>query len=273
MAPLIDTHAHLSMLAKRGIDARRRLAELFAPENAFGGIIDIGTEAEDLPERIQLAGDFPQVRYSAGIWPSAEAIDQREAQVRFLEQHIAGAPPGLIAAVGECGIDRHWNRSENGADLAGERELLELQLDLARRLSLPVIIHSRDAPEETAQMMAAYRDIKRIIHCFSYGEAEARTFLGLGCYISFAGNCTFKNARNIREALSLVPLDRLLLETDCPYLAPVPCRGRPAEPGMVEHIYRFAADLKALDPEKLAGAIAENARELFAFYASPETAI
>jgi TatD DNase family protein len=104
---------------------------------------------------------------------------------------------------------------------------MEMQLELARRLNLPVIIHSRDAPEETAEILGRYGGVRGVIHCFSYARAELKTFLDMGYFISFAGNLTYKNAAAIRDACVAVPGDRLLLETDCPYLAPVPFRGNP----------------------------------------------
>ncbi|QQO07434.1 TatD family hydrolase [Breznakiella homolactica] len=261
MKGLIDTHAHLSMLSRRGIPAEQRLSELFA--GGFRGIIDIGTEAGDLSGRIAAFKQFGKIRFTAGIWPSGEAIEERASRAAELEGHIREAPEGYVVAVGECGLDRHWNTAENGADLAGERELLELQLDLARRLSLPVIIHSRDSAKETAEVLARHRDVTAVIHCFSYGYEEAKTFLDLGCFISFAGNATYKSAGSIREALAAVPLDRLLLETDCPYLAPVPHRGKAAEPGMVSETYRLASGLKSADHDYLAEEIGKNVVSLF----------
>jgi TatD DNase family protein len=178
--------------------------------------------------------------------------------------------------VGECGLDRHWNTAEAGADPAagwrGEGELLDLQLDLAERLGLPVIIHSREAAAETAAILARRPAFRGVIHCFSYGVSEARTFLNMGCYISFAGNLTYKNAPEIREALKYVPPDRLLLETDSPYLAPVPHRGKPGEPGMVAETYTLAAELRKADPDELLERVGGNVRELFGFALKPEAA-
>jgi TatD DNase family protein len=257
----IDTHAHLSLLSGRGIPAEARLTELCA--TGFGGIIDVGTEADDLRGRIGAFARFEKVRFSAGIWPSPEAISGRNGRVRVLAGEIAAAPPGLIVAVGECGLDRHWTTVESGVDLAAEGELLEMQLDLARHLNLPIIIHSRDAATETAGILAAYPGVRGVIHCFSYGIPEAKRFLDLGYHISFAGNATYKNAISIREALGFVPSDRLLLETDSPYLAPVPYRGKSAEPGMVTETYALAAELRAVPLESLKEQIASNVRELF----------
>ncbi|MDR2629697.1 MAG: TatD family hydrolase [Spirochaetaceae bacterium] len=258
---LIDTHAHLSMLADRGIPVEKRLEELFG--GGFGGIIDIGIAAHDLASRVNAFSRFEKVRYAAGIWPYPEAIAGRRELAAALEQQIREAPPRLLAAVGECGLDRHWNKAETGADTAGEQELLEAQLDLAKQYHLPIIIHSRDAAEETAEILSRYPEVRGVIHCFSYGVSQAKTFLDLGYYLSFAGTLTYKNAGPLREALKLVPQDRLLLETDSPYLAPVPYRGNPAEPGMVEETYGLAAELRGIHQEKLKALIAQNTLDLF----------
>jgi TatD DNase family protein len=230
----------------------------------FGGIIDIGTQAGDLPGRIAGFSRFERVRFSAGLWPDPENIARRRELVPRLESDITGAAD-LVVAVGECGLDHHQDLpAGEELDKAGERELLEMLLDLAGRRDLPIIIHSRDAAEETAAVLARFPDVRGVIHCFSYGVAEARFFLDLGYHISFAGNLTYKNAGNLREALCFVPPDRLLLETDAPFLAPVPHRGKPSDPGMVSENYALAAELRCMNLVALAARIRENVRQLFA---------
>jgi TatD DNase family protein len=273
---IIDTHAHLSMLD--GFNARFNARKEGAPafigaaalaqalfDAGFGGIIDIGTQAEDLPGRIADFSRFERVRFSAGLWPDPENIARRRELVPLLERNIAGAAEGLVVAVGECGLDHHQDLpAGTELDKAGERELLEMLLDLAERRRLPIIIHSRDAAEETAAILAGFPGVLGVIHCFSYAVAEARAFLDLGYHISFAGNLSYKNAGNLREALCFVPLDRLLLETDAPFLAPVPHRGRPSDPGMVAETYALAAELRGLSLDALAAGISGNVRRLFA---------
>jgi TatD DNase family protein len=236
--------------------------ELF--DAGFGGIIDIGTQAEDLPGRIAAFSRFERVRFTAGLWPDPENIARRRDLVPRLERRIAEAAAGLVVAVGECGLDHHQKLpAGEELDKAGERELLEMLLDLAKRRNLPIIIHSRDAAEETAAILAGFPDVRGVIHCFSYGVAEARTFLDMGYYISFAGNLSYKNAGNLRETLCFAPLDRLLLETDAPFLAPVRHRGKPSDPGMVAENYALAAELRCLSLHSVAAGISENVRRLF----------
>jgi TatD DNase family protein len=274
---ILDTHAHLSLLSKRGIDAHRTLRGLFAPgcagTPAMAGIIDVSLENGDLAARVAEFSVYPSVRFASGLWPHAASIARRAERVTALEQEIracgrAANGERLVCALGEFGLDHHWNSADHGNaadafDTDGERELMEMHLDLARRLSLPVIIHSRDAPQETAAILEPYRDVPGVIHCFSYDRETAKTFLDMGFYISFAGNLTYKNAQIIRDACTSVPADRLLLETDCPFLAPVPFRGAPAHPGMVSEVYALAADIRGEDLHALARRIMNNAQTLF----------
>jgi TatD DNase family protein len=268
--PHIDTHAHLSMLERRGIDPHAVLTGLFA--EGFGFILDISLDPGDLAKRIGDFSVYPRIRFASGLWPHAGTILKRHDLIGELERDINNAQAGLVCALGEFGLDHYWNgegrgkaagAGEGSSDLAGERELMEMQMDLAKKLSLPVIIHSRDAPKETAEILKAYPESRGVIHCFSYGPEELKTFLDLGYFISFAGNLTYKNAQNIRDACALVPPDRLLLETDCPYLAPVPHRGKPAHPGMVAETCKAAAEIRRVDPAALAEQTAENTRALF----------
>ncbi|MDR1507840.1 MAG: TatD family hydrolase [Treponema sp.] len=269
---MIDTHAHLAMLAEKGIDVNTRLVELFGTgvdcrDRLLTGIIDVSLAPGDLPVRIQVFSRFPRVRFASGLWPHDASIRRRNELVPALEKDIRAAPPGLVCALGEFGLDRHRNGENHDGRIAGaadERELMEMQLELAGRLNLPVIIHSRDAPSETAEILKSYANVHGVIHCFSYGVPELKSFLDLDYFISFAGNLTYKNAGNIRDACALVPAGRLLLETDCPFLAPVPFRGKPADPGMVAENYKLASELRGTDIETLKEQTRENVKELFA---------
>lgn len=261
MISFTDTHAHLSMLAQRGIDPIARLDALFA--EGFGAILDVGTKADDLEDRIRRFGRFPFVGFSAGIWPSRDAIRNRRAELETLARSIDLSEGQSIVAIGECGLDRHWNKREEGADIAGERELFAAQAELAVRLDLPLIVHSREAATETAEVLAAVPRARGVIHCYSYGQDEARTFLDLGFHLSFAGTVTYKNAQEQKEAARYVPEDRILLETDSPYLAPLPFRGKSAEPGMIERSYEAVAELRGTSAARLAEIVAKNAHALF----------
>jgi TatD DNase family protein len=258
---LVDTHAHLSLLEERGIDPHKTLRELFA--NGLEGLVDVSLKPGDLAARIGAFSSYPRVRFASGLWPHAASIAARHRLVSALEAEILAAPPGLVCALGEFGLDHHWNEDGERAGPGEERELMEMQLELAGKLGLPVIIHSRDAPEETAEILAAFPGTPGVIHCYSYGPEEAGRFLDMGYFISFAGNLSYKNAGTIRDACVMVPPDRILLETDCPYLAPVPFRGKPAHPGMTAETCRMAAEIRGVSAAALEKQTAANAAALF----------
>ena len=267
---IYDTHAHLSGLAERGVDPHKTLQGLFS--SGFAGLIDISLEPGDLAARMEEFSIYPNIYFASGLWPWGESITSREKLTGELEKVICsikkGRPAGRLCALGEFGLDRNWNgEGKNGSDdLEGEVELMEMQMIIAEKNNLPVIIHSRDAARETAEVVKRYPLVRGVIHCFSYGSEEAKTFLDLGYYISFAGNLTYKNAYNIQDACKLIPNNRLILETDCPYLAPVPYRGKPAHPGMVEEIYKKAAELRRASIEDIAVQIKENINTLFGIF-------
>jgi len=267
-----------------------------ATRNVFFGL-DIGTHSDDLAERqacvekaiagisdsklAAKARDF--MCFSAGIWPDVGAIYDRENQMKILRQSIETAAAGAdqdilhrrIVAVGECGLDHHWNPSgEDGrcqddfdeATYRGEKEMFEAHLELARELKLPVIVHSRDAFEDSLDCIKNIGYDNGIIHCYSYGIDEARAFLDRGWYIAFGGAITYNKKTKleaIKELLRFVPADRFLCETDAPYLAPVPLRGTVNTPVNVEHVYKFAAEVRGTSPEELSNLVDENIKHLF----------
>ena len=286
---LTDTHCHLSYLGERGLDLSAVLEG--AAEADFRLIIDAGTKCDDLPERRALVADalahIPDaekkqkaaalIRYTAGIWPDPVAIANRENECRTLEKVIAEslASNEPVCALGECGLDHHWNPS--GADnrseddfspeiLHGESEMFEMQIEFARRYSLPVMVHSRDAFEGTYDAIKNCGYDNGEIHCFSYGIDEARAFLDRGWYIALGGAVTYTKKNKIEEMQKLVryiPSDRLLLETDAPYLAPVPERGKPNTPLLIKHTYAYIAQMRGETVESLAATVYNNSKALF----------
>lgn len=281
-----DTHFHFELLSPQ---VRRGILESMAKNNcAFA--LDIGTKSGDLAERQNLVFDEiravsdPEIQkrissfffFSAGIWPSVDAIQNRDAELRLLEQQIDSALKSenpffrKVCALGECGLDHHWNpgnadkRSLEDFDdgiFFGEQELFEAQLALAKKYSLPVVVHSRDAFEGTLSCIKNSGYDNGIIHCFSYGIDEARAFLDRGWYLAFGGGVTYTKKskfEQLKELLRFVPDDRILLETDAPYLAPVPFRGTENSPLLIEHTYRFIADIRGVEPEQLSRIVDGN---------------
>lgn len=280
-----DTHFHFHMMVtERGLNGPQILTDLATRDFKFG--LDIGTGRNDLEQRqacveetINQMSDKTSAEkarnfmyYSAGIWPNIEDIHDRENAMKSLRQSIQGKK---IVAIGECGLDHHWNPS--GADgrcesdfdektYKGEKELFQMQLEFAKELKLPVIIHSRDAFEDTLDCLKNVGYHNGIVHCYSYGIEEAKKFLDLGWYIAFGGATTYtKKAKldDMKALLQFVPEDRFLCETDAPYLAPVPFRGQSNNPVLVEEVYKFIAQLRGTTPEALSELVDENIDTLF----------
>lgn len=291
-----DTHFHFKMMTEISEVSGIEILTQMAQRNCFFGL-DIGTKPEDLLDRQAfLDKEIAQINdskiadkvrsfiyFSAGLWPEIDFIHDRDNSVEKLKKQIqlaAGEPDRdtlnrKIIAVGECGIDHHWN--PNGADnrcedsfdektYQGEKELFEMQLELAKQLSLPVIVHSRDGFDDTYDCIKNVNYHNGIIHCYSYGIDEARKFLDLGWYISFAGGVTYTKKSKLEEMnklLQFIPSDRILCETDSPYLAPVPHRGGPNNPVFVEHTYSYVAEARKTSAEKLSEIVDENIKRLF----------
>ena len=280
-----DTHFHFKMMTQeRGVDGVEVLTTMAQRDCFFG--LDIGTRAGDLQGRTlavekciegmtdsTLADKARSFMYfSAGIWPDVESIKDRENQVKLLRESIT---PDSIIAVGECGLDHHWNpsgedgRCEEDFDeqvYRGERELFEAQIELAREVKLPVIVHSRDAFQDTLECINNIGYHNGIIHCYSYGIEEARAFLDLGWYIALGGGITYtkkSKLEQMQELIRFIPSDRLLTETDAPYLAPVPFRGQANSPVLVEHVFNFIAQTRGISVEELSKTVDSNISRLF----------
>lgn len=229
-------------------------------------LVDIGTEPEDFAARrallLRLSGGGtlpPYLRMSLGIWPGRAALADPRLALELLAAALEAAG-GEAAALGECGLDYHHMEGSRSAQAA----LFEGQIAMAKDRGLALVVHSREAFEDTRDILRAARlSSPLLIHCFGYGPEEAEAFLGLGAYLSFAGNLTYKKAEALRAALALVPEERLLLETDAPYMNPEPRRGRPSSPADVARSYEAAAALRGSPLSGLAASVAANARLLF----------
>ena len=290
-----DTHFHFENFVSRGINAQETLSNLAESDCFFA--LDIGTEHDDLIHRIQTVKDAVKslsdkavqdkckkfLYFSAGIWPSPEEIKNRNKNIEILKEKIKEAENSSnndsfntkIIALGECGLDHHWNPSgedhRRAEDFStdmfkSEKELFEMQLLLAKDLSLPVIIHSRDAFKETLESVKKIGYHNGIIHCYSYGKSEAKEFLDCGWYISLSGSVTYTKKRcmnEMEELIKSIPDERLLVETDAPYLAPVPFRGKPNSPSLIKNTYDFIAKIKGISSEELSILVDNNISKLF----------
>jgi TatD DNase family protein len=218
-------------------------------------ILTVGTDLASSRRAIELAGEFESVRCAVGIHPSrAETLARDEEEIRTL------ATESEVCAIGEIGLDYYWDTSDRETQILALRR----QLELAAELDLPVIVHDREAHEDTLSMLKS-ADVRGVLHCFSGDLALARDAISHDFYISLAGNVTYKSAENLHTVAREVPLERLLLETDSPYLTPQPWRGSRNEPSHVSAVAATVAGLRRLPVEEVATITTENAVRLFAW--------
>jgi len=206
-----------------------------------------------------VAESDPEIWCSVGVHPHEAAEEGVDAPAALIER----ARHPKVVGIGETGLDFYYDHSPHDAQRANFRAHIEA----ARETGLPLIVHARDADEEIAEMLRAAADaggLTGVMHCFSSGRALAEAAIEIGFYISLSGIVTFKNAEELRGIAKDVPLDRLLVETDAPYLAPIPLRGKRNEPAFVAHTARFVAGLKGMEEGALAAATTENFYRLFA---------
>lgn len=251
MIMLLDSHCHLQHCFSDP-DFNREVSGI---ASAMRYIVDVSTNALEflnMKERL-LPGN---VILAFGLYPEEASLYTKEKGEEF-KSILDGE---LVSAVGECGIDYHRDYGTHEC----QEILFRAQIEASIEKSLPLIVHSRDAFEDTYRILSDYkfgRDV--IIHCFGYGPGEAEKFLSNGYFISFAGNVTYPSARGLREAALAVPADKLLLETDSPYLPPVPLRGQRNNPLNIKHTYKFVSALRNTGDRELENSVEENFRKVF----------
>jgi len=252
---LIDTHCHLTFEPLAG-----DVAGVVERSRAAGVTewITVGTSLEDSRKVIELAGMYEGMYATVGIHPH----DAKSADTAALEEMKRLGRGEKVVAVGETGLDFHYNFSKQ----PDQRRVFVAHLEIARELNLPVVVHSRNAFEETMEILdRSGGGLKGVVfHCFSGSAEEAKRVLERGYYVSFTGVVTFKNAEKTREAARVVPLDRLMVETDCPYMSPEPVRNqKPNEPALMVHTAQFLAGLKGMELEGFARATTQTAAAFF----------
>lgn len=248
---IFDTHSHYD---DDKFDADRDEVLSGLSENGVCGVIDCGCDRESSLKAIALSEKYDFVYAAIGVHPH-EAQEATQADLEVLKALYAKEK---VVAVGEIGLDYHYDFSPRDIQL----ELFEKQLSLANELSLPVIIHDREAHEDTLNLLKKYKPCG-VVHCFSGSAEMAKEVLKLGMYIGLGGAVTFRNAKKPLEVAAVVPAERLLLETDCPYMAPVPLRGSRCDSSMIAYTAEKLAEVRSCDVQVLIDQCRKNAKELF----------
>lgn len=253
---LVDSHCHLDYLDREGVDLENVVER--ARANGVERLVTICTKLSEFDQVLDIARRFPQVFCSVGVHPHEAGHEGQEDAERLLE--LSRDPK--VVGIGETGLDYYYENSPRQAQQVSFRA----HITAARESGLPLIVHARDADDDTVALLreeAKAGAFPGVIHCFTAGPALAEAALEIGFYISLAGIITFKKAEDIRETVRNVPLDRLLVETDSPFLAPVPKRGKPNEPSYVVHTAEKLAEIKDLSMAELASQTTENFDRLF----------
>ncbi|MCM8901365.1 TatD family hydrolase [Caldicoprobacter algeriensis] len=251
---LFDTHAHLE--DERFDEDREQLIEEL-PEKGVVYVINVGSTLETSRMSVELAAQYPFIYAAVGVHPHEVSQMSRED----LDALEAIARSDKVVAIGEIGLDYYYDFSPREL----QREWFARQIDLAYSLGLPIIIHDREAHADVLDILKAKRDriLGGVMHCYSGSWEMAKDFMDLGLYISLGGPVTFKNAKRTVEVAQKIPLDRLVIETDSPYLAPTPHRGKRNNPAYVRLVAEKIAEVRGMTFEEIAEATLNNAKKLF----------
>ena len=248
---IFDSHAHYT---DKAFNEDREIMLGSLKESGVCGIINCGADIESSVSSVDLASKYDYIYAACGIHPE-EADKTPENYIDILR---VLAKNEKCVAIGEIGLDYYWRQDTK--DL--QKELFEKQILLSKELDLPIIVHDREAHGDTMEILKKHRP-KGVLHCFSGSPETATEVLKLGMYIGLGGALTFKNARKAVEVAQMLPLDRLLLETDCPYMAPVPMRGKRNNSGYIPFIAEKVAEIKGIDPQSVLDVTTENTKRLF----------
>ena len=251
---IFDTHAHYNDQAFE--EDRKELIESL-PLNGIGLAVNVGADLKSTSASIQLAETYSHMYASVGVHPS-DTGELNEENFAWLKNQTGHKK---VVAVGEIGLDYYWDEPERDV----QKVWFERQMELARETKLPVIIHSRDAAKDTLDMMKGLHaeEIGGVIHCFSYGIELAREFLNMGFYLGIGGVLTFNNAKKLKEVVGYMPLERIVLETDCPYLSPVPNRGKRNSSLNLPYVVEEISRIKQVPAEQIIEITNRNAKQMY----------
>ena len=255
MTGIFESHAHYE---DEAFDEDRDVLLKSLPENGIKYVVDVGSSIDPCHKIIELIPKWDYMYGALGIHPE-EIRMVTDEDMEWLRKEAAAN--GKIVAIGEIGLDYYWDKDNKEQ----QKEFFERQLVLAKELKKPVIVHSREAALDTYEVIkaSADRDNSGVIHCFSYSKEEAKKYLDMGFYIGIGGVLTFKKAAKIREVAEYVPIDRILLETDCPYLAPEPFRGKRNSSLYIPEVVKKIAEIKQLDYDEVIDITFKNGRRMY----------
>ena len=253
---LVDSHCHLDRLKLDAYDNQLEKAVSAALERGIEQLLCVGISVNNREAVVAIAEQFPEVVASVGVHP----LDVKEG-LASAEDLVVWSQHPKVVALGETGLDYYYSEEEK----ALQQESFVIHLQAAKMAKLPVIVHTRDAREDTLALIGEHgcEDNAGVLHCFTENWDMAKRALDMNYMISISGIATFKNANELREVVQQIPLDRLLVETDSPYLAPVPYRGKPNEPKYVREVAEYIAELKQVSFEELAAITTNNFYRLF----------
>lgn len=253
---IIDSHAHLD---SERFDYDRDIVISNLEENGVERVYNIGADLESSIASVELASIYENLRAVIGVHPHSADEYNDEVENKLIEL----AKNENVKAIGEIGLDYYYDYSPRDT----QREVFIRQIELANKLNLPIVIHTRDAVQETFDIIKEakqkYPDLKVLIHCFTQSVEMMREYMKLGCYIALGGAVTFKNSVHPKEVAKEVPLEFLLLETDSPYLAPTPMRGKRNEPMFIKHTAKEIGKLRGMKAQEIIDITAENAKRFY----------
>ncbi|MEJ9232005.1 TatD family hydrolase [Peribacillus butanolivorans] len=251
---LFDTHVHVN--AEQFNEDLEDVIER-AQEAGVNNMVVVGFDRPTITRAMELIETY-DFMYAAVGWHPVDAIDMTEEDLKWIEE-LSSHPK--VVAIGEMGLDYHWDKSPKAIQM----EVFRKQIRLAKKVGLPIIIHNREATADIVNILKEEEasEVGGIMHCFSGSAETAMECIDMNFYISLGGPVTFKNAKKPKEVAAAVPLDHLLIETDCPYLAPHPYRGKRNEPSYVKLVAEQIAEIKQLSVEEVSQATTDNAKKLF----------
>ena len=250
---IFDSHAHYSSEQYKE-DLDKVIEEM--KENRVIGVMNCGTDVKSSKKVIELAEKNDIFYAAVGVHPS-DAFGVDDAMMREIEDL---AKHDKVKAIGEIGLDYYWEENPSREE---QKDAFRRHLELAKKLNMPVIIHDRDAHQDTLEIMKEYPEVTGVVHCFSGSVEMALECLKLGYYIGVTGVVTFKNAKKIIDVVREVPLDKLLVETDAPFMAPVPNRGKRNQSNYIEYVIEKIAEIKGISSVEVSEKTIENTRKLF----------